>query len=148
MMQDLVKAGTEVLGDHFWARFNPIVQLHLKDTVKINQWSIEEVKVKVYRISPISTMLEESFVMLNPLSYKYPRRSLTNVTTRDPKVILKQMEVAFADEISSFYYINLFNQEHESSKDLYSPERLSLLFQDPLIGDWVNKWAKDLSSLY
>lgn len=66
------------------------------------------------------------------------------------------MEEVLAEEISAFYYMNLFNNNTkigDSSKDFtFSLERISLLFQedkrDPLLGDWVSKWTKDLSSIY
>jgi hypothetical protein len=144
LMQDLVKSGREALGEYISVRFDPDAVDRLRDDKKFN------------RINPVCAILDEIAILLNPLWYRYPRLSFITFTTLDPNRILNQMEEAFAEEISAFYYMNLFNNNTEigdSSKDLtFSLERISLLFQedkrDPLIGDWVSKWTKDLSSNY
>jgi hypothetical protein len=145
LMQDLVKAGTEALGDYFSVRFDLEALERLRNDKKFN------------KINPICAALEEIIILLNPLWYHYPRLSLITFTTLDPNRILKQMEEAFADEISAFYYMYFFNHNikaENSSKVLtHNLEgQLSLLFQevktDPLLKDWVKKWTKDLSSIY
>jgi hypothetical protein len=145
LIQNLVKAGKEVLGDYYLVRFDLDMLGGLKDDENFN------------KINPICAALEEITILLNPLRYHYPHLSLITFTTLDPNRILEQMEDAFADEISAFYYMNLFNHNikiENSYKDLiHGMERpLSLLFQedktDPLIKDWIKKWTEDLSGIY
>ncbi|MGH9984373.1 MAG: hypothetical protein ACRD8W_10510 [Nitrososphaeraceae archaeon] len=145
LMQDLVNAGTEVLGDDFWARFNPIVHLYLKDNIRFN------------KINSICAVLEEILIQLNLMSYKYPRRGLITFTTLDPNRILKQLEGAFAEEISALYYVNLL--VHNAEIEDLSKDKIAGFYRQPLlsfqedkrklsIGDWVKDWTKDLSGIY
>ena len=113
----------------------------------------------------ICALLEETMLLLNPLSYSYPHLSLVTFTTLYPNRILKYMEESIAEQISAFYYLNLLKPNmdesemkmcHNSvkSKDLKCnmEQRLSLLVQeikgDVPLRDWVNRWSEDIDSVY
>ena len=156
LMQDLLNAGLEVLGDYFLVRFDLSVLKHLKNDASFQ------------RINLICALAEEIMILLNPLWYRYPRLSLITFTAQDPNRILKHMEESFADEISACYYMNFLKPNIDvdemkmryerlltkGSKDLRIDlgKCLSLLIQevkgDPSTRDWARKWSEDLSSVY
>jgi hypothetical protein len=156
LMQDLLNAGLEVLGDYFLVRFDLSVLEHLKNDASFQ------------RINLICALAEEIMILLNPLWYRYPRLSLITFTAQDPNRIVKHMEESFADEISACYYMNFLKPNIDvdemkmrhgrlltkGSKDLRRDlgKCLSLLIQevkeDPSTRDWVRKWSEDLSSVY
>ncbi|MGA7367524.1 MAG: hypothetical protein WBX01_00205 [Nitrososphaeraceae archaeon] len=135
----------EVLGDYFLVRFDLTALKRLKD---------DEIFMKT---NPICVMLEEIMILLNPLSYRYPRLSLISFTTLDPNTILRHMEQSFADEISAFYHMNLLKpnidvnetkMRHKCNLEKCLPILVREVKGDPLLGNWIKKWSEDLTSVY
>lgn len=154
LIQDLVNAGYEVFKDYFLVRFDRCALERIKNDLTFKKMNL------------VCALLEEIMVILDPLSYHYPRLSLVTFTTLYPNRILKYMEESFAKEISAFYYLNLLKpnidvsemkMSYESvskSKDLKCnmEQRLLLLVQeikgDASLRNWVNRWSEDIDSLY
>jgi hypothetical protein len=88
--------------------------------------------------------------------------SMMGYMTRDTRTVLKHMEESFADEISAFYYMNLYNDSNSEQRKYYNSRSfkpldktprqcLSLLLKQdkekPLIREWLSKWRDDLTRL-
>jgi hypothetical protein len=154
LIQDLVNSGYEVLKDYFLGRFDLSALERMKNDITFKKMNL------------VCALLEEIMLLLNPLWYRYPRLSLVTFTALYPNRILKYMEESLAEEISAFYYLNLFKPNIDvsemkmrynsvsKSKDLKCnvEQSLSLLVQeikgDAPLRDWINTWSKDIDSVY
>jgi hypothetical protein len=158
LMLEFSFAGWEVLKDYISIRFVP------------QSISNTENRPDLQRTYPLCAKFEEVMMLLHLTSFIYPSVSMINFKTRHISSILQEMEESFADEITAFYYMNLYNDSririndlpgkyyhslpiNESFKKLeHTPkECLSMILQEdkeePLIRKWFSKWKKDLVGL-
>jgi DNA-binding PadR family transcriptional regulator len=109
------------------------------------------------RVYWLCAKLKELQVLLRPTQSIFPTVGMSVIGTPDTLNILRRMEESFEDEITAFYYMNLYNDSNIRVSDAsfnssYTPKQcLSLLLKQdknkPHIKERLSKWRDNLTRL-